>query len=41
MQIRPDRLIGLVRADTGSGLTTVRAHALHQLNPLLAELGPA
>ncbi|MFD5650905.1 D-arabinono-1,4-lactone oxidase [Streptomyces sp. NPDC127039] len=42
VQLRPDRLTGLVRADTGSGLVTVRAGMpLHRLNPLLAELGLA
>ncbi|MGC5345315.1 D-arabinono-1,4-lactone oxidase [Streptomyces sp. DT171] len=42
VQLRPDRLTGLVRADTGTGLVTVRAGMpLHRLNPLLAELGLA
>ncbi|WP_326700395.1 FAD-binding protein [Streptomyces sp. NBC_01754] len=42
VQLRPDRLTGVVRADTGSGLVTVRAGMpLHRLNPLLAELGLA
>ncbi|MEZ7004316.1 D-arabinono-1,4-lactone oxidase [Streptomyces sp. AD55] len=42
VQIRPDRLTGLVRADTESGLVTVWAGTpLHRLNPLLAELGLA
>ncbi|MFD4259179.1 hypothetical protein ACFWR9_16525 [Streptomyces sp. NPDC058534] len=37
MQLRPDRLAGLVRADTGSGLVTVRAgmplHRLPRFSP--------
>ncbi|MFD4259535.1 D-arabinono-1,4-lactone oxidase [Streptomyces sp. NPDC058534] len=42
VQLRPDRLTGLVRADTESGLVTVRAGMpLHRLTPLLAELGLA
>lgn len=42
VQLRTDRLAGLVRADTESGLVTVRAGMpLHRLTPLLAQLGLA
>ncbi|MFE3381469.1 D-arabinono-1,4-lactone oxidase [Streptomyces anulatus] len=42
LQLRPDRMTGVVRADAESGLVTVRAGTpLHRLNPLLAELGLA
>ncbi|MFD4347263.1 D-arabinono-1,4-lactone oxidase [Streptomyces coelicoflavus] len=42
VQLCPDRLTGVVRADTESGLVTVRAGMpLYRLNPILAELGLA
>lgn len=42
VQVRPEGMDGVVRADTETGLVTVEAGMpLHRLNPLLAELGLA